>query len=443
MGASHSKSQSTKQQRKSAVKATKATKSPKKTTHRPQSPPPYPTPTPVPAPAVPAVTRTGHVESAHLRCPSTEKRNSSVPAQGNDNGNDNNDGVVSVGIDLYTSGATPSILIRDHIANQPLSSLFPTDIPLSETLLGHQNQSTLTTTYSSSLNSSTVSTLSDLFSTASIETPHSTISSRISTATTKQQLHDYDNHVSSFGESGGPSFVTRSNEEARSTLTQLVHVAQSKINSGNDNDDSSLISQGFNDLLALAEVHHCVEAYYPLAECYYLGYHLQHPPSSPDTTKAHHWFSKVVTTTSSSLSLSTIAWAQYRLALLLAKTPTNVQQALAYFEQSADNDNRYAQYMLGLHHQHGLFMQISPDLKRALHWFERAARNGFADAQVSLAQLILENLSILMESTGSQMQMKWTHLAIHWLELAAKQVRGPFFPAAFTHPSFLSRYRKT
>ncbi|KAI8338247.1 hypothetical protein BC941DRAFT_452234 [Chlamydoabsidia padenii] len=264
------------------------------------------------------------------------------------NSDDNDDASVSVGIDLYTSGPTPSHLIRDHNANQPLSSLFP------------DPQSNLT------FDSSTVSTLSDLFSTASIETPHSTLSSR----STK---HD------------GPSFpVTHLNES---------DVAQATL----------------DDLLTLA-TRQCAEAYYPLAEAYYLG----SPPSRlPDKEKALYWYMKTTTTTN--LPVSTIAWAQYRVGLILAKQG-EVEKAVVYFELSADHDNRYAQYMLGLHYQHGLFMQQMVDLKQALYWYERAARNGFSDAQVSLGQLILDNLAVL---DGER--TKWIHLAIHWLDLAAKQ----------------------
>ncbi|ORZ26096.1 hypothetical protein BCR42DRAFT_19597 [Absidia repens] len=104
----------------------------------------------------------------------------------------------------------------------------------------------------------------------------------------------------------------------------------------------------------------------------------------------------------------------------------DVENALLYFELSAEHDNRYAQYMLGLHFQHGLFMQQTPDIKHALYWYERASRHGFADAQVSLGQLILDNLNTLTTmdtptSPSLKIQDKWIQLAIHWLQLAAKQ----------------------
>ncbi|KAI8076907.1 uncharacterized protein BX664DRAFT_344219 [Halteromyces radiatus] len=332
-----------------------------------------------------------------------------------------------VGIDMYTA-ATPSTLIRDHVAEQPLSSLFPHDIPLSE--ICYTQQQSTANSYSSSTNSSTVSTLSDLFSSASIDTPVSTLSTtsrytKHSTLSTHSTLH-----VPHFGHGPSSTTVTLANEESTKgisttldDLSNLVHVAQSKIHSGHE----SLIQQGFQNLLYLAESRHCVDAFYPLAESYYLGHH--HSSKQPDKVKALFWFRRVANiSTSTSLPSTTIAWAQYRIAIMLAKGDHNVQpnveEAVKYFKLSAERDNRYAQYMLGLHYQHGLFIQQYPDLKQALHWYERAARQGFSDAQVSLGQLILENLDFLLDNNDTpsiQIRTKWIDIAIHWLELAAKQ----------------------
>lgn len=105
----------------------------------------------------------------------------------------------------------------------------------------------------------------------------------------------------------------------------------------------------------------------------------------------------------------------------------DIDQALHYFRLSAEHDNRYAQYMMGLHFQHGVFhkQQQHSDLKQALYWYERAARNRFDEAQVSLGQLILENIEklVAMQQQGQQTKDKWVRIALHWLELAAKQVR--------------------
>ncbi|ORZ26097.1 hypothetical protein BCR42DRAFT_431718 [Absidia repens] len=311
MGASHSKSQSNKQQRKTAkAKSSKPAKPAKiKNVVNRQSPNNSNNntsnngnngnnnnnniETAKVSKSVVTPTSSAHASSVQRSSnasPSPKSNNSSIPfaPQKND---------VSVGIDMYTTG-TPSILIRDHIANQPLSSLFPNDIPLAETLASPP-QSTITSF--SSANSSTVSTLSDLFSTASIETPNSTLSatSRYTKRSTSSAISTI--HVPHFGD--GPSFTavtpinepvdnnvrytttdskTSGDDDDSSSLAQQVHVAQSKINGGHE----SLIYQGFQELLFLAESLHCVEAYYPLAECYYLGYH--HPSRQPDNPKHYN-----------------------------------------------------------------------------------------------------------------------------------------------------------
>ncbi|KAI8342659.1 hypothetical protein BC941DRAFT_509553 [Chlamydoabsidia padenii] len=432
MGASNSKSQSSKQQRKntkSAVKSPKPTKNIKNSNNRP------PINNITTKPTIDKVIP----ESSTLPSPFTTNDDSSLPLSPQRK----ND--TPVGIDLYTPGTTPTILIRDQIDSQPISSLFPSDIPLSETLATPSNQLQSTITSFSSANSSTISNLSDLFSTASIDTPNSSLSTNSNYS--KQFVITPANanparHVSPFGDGLSLTQVTPINDKLDNGYTMstsdygddssgnnnIIHqacVAQSKINSGND----SLIDQGFSDLLYLANSLSCVEAYYPLAECYYLGYH--HASRQPDKLKSLFWFRQIINTTTS-LPLSTVAWAQYRIAILLVKgdpqgIEPDVQQALYYFELSAEHDNRYSQYMLGLHFQHGVFNQQPPNLKQALYWYERAARNRFPEAQVSLGQLILENLDrlVVMNGVASTDQQyskdKWTRIAIHWLELAAKQ----------------------
>lgn len=341
--------------------------------------------------------------------------------------------LMSIGIDMYTTG-TPSNLIKDHLAVQPLSSLFPTDTHLTNDLACPQ--STIT---SLSSNSSSFTEISDLFSNISIETPNSTLSS-ISGHTKCSNTHSKNNNTSKNNNNNGSclvdglssTLVTPINEEQTPTIRQesdlakQVTVAQSKIYSG----DQSIITEGFRQLTYLAETQQCVESFYPLAECYYLGHHdpISH---QPDMQKSFYWFSRLADLPSSSLlssssiPSSTIAWAQYRIAMMLAKGDTGIdpdaEKALYYFLLAADKDNKCAQYMVGLHYQYGLLSNQNPDIKLALYWFNRAACQGFSDAQVSLSQLILDNLNIFANN-DSESQSKLIRNSIQWLELASKQV---------------------
>ncbi|CAO3621951.1 unnamed protein product [Cunninghamella blakesleeana] len=322
--------------------------------------------------------------------------------------------LMSIGIDMYTTG-TPSNLIKDHLAVQPLSSLFPTDTHLTN---NDGPQSTIT---SLSSNSSSFTEISDLFSNISIETPNSTLSS-ISGHT------KYNGKGSYFNDGLSSTLVTPINEDKTPTIRQendlakQVTVAQSKIYSG----DQSIITDGFIQLTYLAETQQCVEAYYPLAECYYLGHH---DPTShqPDIQKSFYWFSRLADLPPSSKSAipsSTIAWAQYRIAMMLAKGDNGIdpdaEKALYYFLLSADKDNKCAQYMVGLHYQYGLLSNQNPDIKSALYWFNRAACQGFSDAQVSLSQLVLDHLNVF-SNNDIDSQNKLVHNSIQWLELASKQ----------------------
>ncbi|ORX49863.1 HCP-like protein [Hesseltinella vesiculosa] len=302
---------------------------------------------------------------------------------------------------MYTSSLPPSTLIRDHLDDQPLSSLFPKDDELMASTIGSFASNT----------SSTVSTMSDLFSTLSIETPTSTVSTLSHDAKRLRQPH-----VPVFGDglsSPASSLVTPINELDHTTSQQFL-VAQRSIQLGLQSGQSQLLAKGVQTLSDLAQLHHCQDAFYPLAECYYLGLHV--PSRQPDKTTALHWYKRVATTLpANDQHAPTLGWAQYRIAKILEDEYQQSDEALQYYILSAENCNQCAQYILGLHHQYR-----QQDIKQAIHWYELSSRQGYSDAQVSLGELLLHHLPTLVNEhvNGKDKLIK---TALDWLHQAANQ----------------------
>lgn len=138
----------------------------------------------------------------------------------------------------------------------------------------------------------------------------------------------------------------------RSIITR-VQVAQSKLLAKNE-------TEGFRELYSLR---HHKESYYPLA-CYYEEHR--------DDAKAYAYFEKCQN--------------MYRMALIL-KRQLKERQSLKYMALAANDGNKYAQFMLGLYHQHGLLVKQSVQLARM--WYQRSANTGFAEAQTALGNLLL------------------------------------------------------
>ncbi|KAI8074600.1 hypothetical protein BC940DRAFT_315204 [Gongronella butleri] len=308
----------------------------------------------------------------------------------------------NVGIDMYTSGLAPSMLIRDHLDDQPLSSLFPKD----EDLMSSALQQSTIGSFSSHTSSSLVSTASDLFSTLSVETPTSTLSSIVSHDPKRlRQLH-----VPGFGDEGGLSttMVAPTNE------SHQFHVAQRSIQEGLQLGHAHLLAKGVQALADLAHGH-CIDAYYPLAECYYLGLHV--PNRQPDMAMALHWFNQVIAAIEKepmdAATQPTLGWAQYRVAKILESNHDD-DAALHHYTLSAENNNMCAQFILGLHQQYR-----QQDIKQAIRWYEPSARQGYADAQIALGELILQHHHVLVDSPVDKQRLVST--AIDWMHQAARQ----------------------
>jgi TPR repeat protein len=166
----------------------------------------------------------------------------------------------------------------------------------------------------------------------------------------------------------------------KSTIMTRVQVAQSKLFAKNE-------TEGFRELYKLR---HCKEAYYPLA-CYYE----QHD----DDEKAYAYFEKCQN--------------QYRMALIL-KRQSKEKKSLEYMTLSANNGNKYAQFMMGMYHQHGLLVKQSIQLAKM--WYQRSANQGFAEAQTAISNLLIhqakdENNTGLIQD------------ALNWLSKAEHQVK--------------------
>ena len=74
---------------------------------------------------------------------------------------------------------------------------------------------------------------------------------------------------------------------------------------------------------------------------------------------------------------------QYELGAYYSTEEENDDLAFEWYEKSANNDNVYGMYKLGLCYEKGL--GVDTDTKKAFYWYKRAADQGNADAQYKLA----------------------------------------------------------
>ncbi|KAF7727770.1 hypothetical protein EC973_007001 [Apophysomyces ossiformis] len=138
-------------------------------------------------------------------------------------------------------------------------------------------------------------------------------------------------------------------------------------------------AQGFAQLKILAN-EGCPHAFYPLGLCYL---RIQQSPS-----QAFHWFKAAAEINLEQLDKEVkeiVALAQCRVAAMFFKgegVPENTNMAWQWFLKSANNGNKYAQYMVGLHYEKGLTVQ--KDEEKAKMYFTQSAEQGFAEAQTTL-----------------------------------------------------------
>ena len=104
--------------------------------------------------------------------------------------------------------------------------------------------------------------------------------------------------------------------------------------------------------------------------------------------------------------------AQYNLGVMYKNghgVDVNYKKAIEWYEKAAKQGDANAQYNLGVmyHHGHG----VDVNYKKAIEWYEKAAKQGYADAQYNLG---------LMYHHGQGVDVNYKK-AIEWYEKAAEQ----------------------
>ncbi|KAI9260151.1 hypothetical protein BY458DRAFT_516707 [Sporodiniella umbellata] len=154
------------------------------------------------------------------------------------------------------------------------------------------------------------------------------------------------------------------------------------------------------------------ETNYVLGHCYLDGLPVKPPHSiqAVDHVAAFEYFKSAAhdyEPTNESIA-DTVAEAQCRLARMLFQgqgVQQNSEEGMDYLTQSAENKNRYAQFLMGVHNECGL--EIPQDLKKAKEYYQKSAQQGFADAQAALG-----NQYVMSDDYEQGLQ---------WLDKAAKQ----------------------
>ncbi|CAO3675937.1 unnamed protein product [Rhizopus stolonifer] len=162
----------------------------------------------------------------------------------------------------------------------------------------------------------------------------------------------------------------------------LVHLAMCLISGLGCTADEQ---RGFD----LLKSHPSCETSYVLGHCYLDGLPVQvpHTIQAINPTMAFEYFTRAAhdyEPINESVA-TTVAEAQCRLARMLFQgqgVQQDSKKAMDYLMKSADNHNRYAQFLVGVHYECGL--EIPQDLGRAKEYYEKSAQQGFADAQAAL-----------------------------------------------------------
>ncbi|KAI8891444.1 HCP-like protein [Backusella circina FSU 941] len=139
------------------------------------------------------------------------------------------------------------------------------------------------------------------------------------------------------------------------------------------------------------------EASYALGLCYLDGLPVTGPHTILEVNKpvAFEYFSTVVSYSSMSVSpetLDIIAEAQCIMARMLFQgdgVNQNSEEAFELLLASANNNNIYAQFLVGVHYERGI--DVPQNLEKGKEYYCKSARQNFADAQAALGiRLIAE-----------------------------------------------------
>ncbi|KAI9494723.1 hypothetical protein BDB00DRAFT_938052 [Zychaea mexicana] len=157
---------------------------------------------------------------------------------------------------------------------------------------------------------------------------------------------------------------------------------------------------GLNQLKQLAEFG-CWEAYYPLAD-----YYREEDKTRRLEKEAIRWYKAAAALDMPNEPV--IGFAQYRLGEMYAKGQGVMEDdasALAWFESSAKNGNKYGQYISGVYYEQGI--GVEKNVETAKTYFLASANQDFSDAQAALGILLVDQQQLYDEGKA-------------WLERAAQ-----------------------
>ncbi|GAN08010.1 cobalamin biosynthesis protein CobT [Mucor ambiguus] len=258
---------------------------------------------------------------------------------------------------------------------------------------------------STSKNESTSNIIVDLYASE-------TTNQLLKTHLTNQRIADVLKHpTSTISSTTSTSSATMSNANEHKSYASLVNrqsiptrvwVAQCKIYGFGTQMD---VAEGFRELQQLKDQK---EAFYPLA-CHYYDQH--------DYVNAYQYFYRLRKDNHS---------AQYRIALMLFHgqgIATNHQKAFHYMKFAANNGNKYAQFIMGFYYEYGILVKQSTQTSKT--WYERSASQGFAEAQTAMANLLINDIDVVVDDHKLIEISSEHHLikdqALGWLSKAIEQ----------------------
>ncbi|KAI8991281.1 hypothetical protein BDF20DRAFT_831338 [Mycotypha africana] len=184
------------------------------------------------------------------------------------------------------------------------------------------------------------------------------------------------------------SSLTTSDADQNNKSVAIIYLAKCRISGLGVTTD---IEGG----LQLLTSHTSCETLYALGHCYSEG--LPNGVLEINKTKAFSHFkqaSEYDATINESIK-STVGEAQCSMAHMLFQgegVTQNIEEAMKFLMKSAENDNMYAQFLIGAHYERGI--DIAQDLELATYYYRKSAESGFPEAQAALGnRLISDNIS--------------------------------------------------
>ncbi|KAL0095441.1 hypothetical protein F4703DRAFT_1938742 [Phycomyces blakesleeanus] len=176
------------------------------------------------------------------------------------------------------------------------------------------------------------------------------------------------------------------------------------------------ISQGFQELLNIAETTNHINAFYSLGLCYYHGLT---PNQQKDYALAYRWISRAAIQGEHNTdpeTMMTVCLSQYCSGYMLIQaqgTAADTAKATEFFQKAATRGHPVAQHIIGWQYEN------KGDPIKAKEFYQLSAHHNYSDAQASLGVLLIDYIDAFTKNFVKEEHV--VQEALGWLNRAASQ----------------------